>query len=309
PRDIVRRGEDARFYDALRGVADELAGAVQSALTYARAQTGLDEIEPTGYHLCGGGARLDGLREYLEAAWATPVRWLDLGGWLARAQQVADPPSPFGVALGLALAAAEPQALALRLLPEAMERQQRFWRRTAFAAAAALLALLAVGVDAVGVMGEQRTQQAHLAALRDAVRESDEAAARIQQQMQRIEDVRRKAMLAADRARPNAVVLRTLDVLRRAAPAGITIESLRATAEAARPSGAGPARVVLTLKGVVERRGTATTRQELDRFAARLRGEPLRASIDRARTVGEATPDRAAFEIVLAPSPAPAESP
>jgi Tfp pilus assembly PilM family ATPase len=318
--------EDARFYQALLGVATRLSGAVQSTLSYARAQTELRELEPTCYYLAGGGARLDGLREHLASVLGKPVRWLDLGGWLAGAQAVAEPPSPYGVALGLALAAADPTAFALRLLPERMQRRRQFWSRGVFALAAAAMVLLAVVASLLGTLRERRRSREALAALRTAIGKARDAEARIERQRRRFEDTRRKANLLADQARGNFLLLRTLDALRHAASEAIAITSLTFATAPARdsPPGEEPARVAFLIKGVATQRGAAdagggaaafdSPLRGLDAFVRRLRGAPILASPLRQRGrspvstplrgPGTPTGNRVDFEITFSPSDA-----
>lgn len=305
PREIRDDGtEDARFYKAILEVADELSGAVQSTLSYARAQTGVADLEPERYYLAGGGARLDGLREHLQAALGRPVRWLDLGGWLAGGQQVAEPPSPYGVALGLALAAADPKAFALRLMPQWQRRRGQFWGKGVYAVAAAAMVLLAIVAHLLGTLREERNLREELATLTKLVQSAAAAEKRMAGQRREIEDLQRKIALLGDPPRANALLLRTLDELRRAAPEAITLGSLRFASEPGLPPGQRPARVSFTVRGAAERRGTADAGAELEAFVARLRGEPLRAGRLKQRRTGTPTPGRVDFEITFSPSDA-----
>jgi cell division ATPase FtsA len=305
----AKPSEEAHLPAALLRVATELSGAVQAAALQARIQTGLGDLDPERYYLVGSAARLDGLREHLQAALGRPVRWLDLGGWLAGGQAVAEPPSPYAVALGLALAAADPDAFALRLVPERTRRRQQFWRRGIYALVAAALVSLAIAAHLVGTLREERTRRAELAALADSLQQARDAEQRIEQQCRRIEALHRQAARLADQARANGVLLRTLDALRRAVPDSVSLRSLTFAANPDPPQGAGRARLAFTLMGAAAQRGTADAREELDAFVRRLEAEPLRATALPPKHLGAPAAERVDFELTFYPSEAPAAMP
>ena len=311
PDEIARHtGHEAEFYDVLAAVAGQLVRALHSTVMFARTQTKLTDMDVRGYYLCGGGARLRGLREHLAEGLGRPVEWLDLVAGASRAESIADPPSAYGVAVGLAIAAATPGAFALRLLPTRVARRRRFRRRGVFAWVGALLALLVVGASALGTVHDWRTTRDRLAALEAGVKAAEKEDGRCEDQRRQLEDRRRKIRLLGDQARANAAVLRTLDALRQQTPDAIRVRSVRFTCDrggaaqggAAPASGEAPARLTFVLKGVATKRGALDASEELDEFVRLLRGAPILAKPLRQTRLGTPTGGRVDFEIVLSPS-------
>jgi Tfp pilus assembly PilM family ATPase/Tfp pilus assembly protein PilN len=300
--EIAERPEEADFFGGLRRAADGLAEAIQSTFSYARAQIGLADLEPNRVYLAGGGARLDGLREHLERALSKPVQWLDLGGWLggqaAGRESVTEPPSPFGVALGLALTAADPNAFTLRLLPQQQRRKQRFWHRGVYAAAAAALVLLAIAASAAGILHQRSIARQELAALEQAIEDASEAETRLDNLRDRVEELHRQAALLADQARPNGMLLRTLDELRRALPNGVSLASLSFAPD---PDLRRGSQAAITLRGAAQRREGAAPEDLLQAFLHRLRSAPLTAQGLRLRRT-ESAASRVSFEITFSPA-------
>ena len=305
PEEIAKyAGQEAEFYDALLGVAGQLAGSVQSTLMFARTQTKLTELEPSCYYLCGGGARLAGLREHLASALGKPVEWLDVGAGLARADAAAEQPSPYAVALGLALAAASPDAFALRLLPERIRRRRHFCRKGVFAWAAAAMALLAVVVGVIGNVHNWRAARDALASVRQGIEAAGKESSRSEEARREIEDRRRKITLLADQVRADALLVRTLRALEQHTPDAVTITVLRHGAARGRaaPTGEAPAQFTFHIEGVAAKRGALDPSEELDEFRRRLKGPPLAATAFRERRT--AMGDRIEVQIDFTPSEA-----
>jgi hypothetical protein len=97
-------------------------------------------------YLSGGGARLNGLREYLEKKTNKIVQVLDISSGLdlrkldaASARCFEGEVPDMAVALGLAIIDADPSSFHFRLLPEKIVQQRVFWRKTVFATAAGVV--------------------------------------------------------------------------------------------------------------------------------------------------------------------------
>src|SRR5581483_7643371 len=131
--------------------ADNIAGAVRSSITFCRTQTKMTKLDYSRIILCGGGARLNGLREYLEKKIGKPVQMLDLYNQLdlrkldAASARCFEGDSPdMSVALGLAIVDADPAAFHFSLIPETVVRKRMFWQKTVYGIAAGVV--LAAGV-------------------------------------------------------------------------------------------------------------------------------------------------------------------
>jgi type IV pilus assembly protein PilM len=144
----VSSPQEQQFQAALREGADGVANAVRGAVTFCRTQAKMPRVDYQRIFLSGGGARLQGLAEYLEKKTSRPVKILDLysGLDLRRLDAVSakcfeGQISDMAVALGLAVLDADPEAFHLDLTPQAIRQRRAFWGKTVFAAAAGVVLL------------------------------------------------------------------------------------------------------------------------------------------------------------------------
>lgn len=308
----THRGHEAEFFEVLASVAGQLVRSVQSTLMFARTQTKLLALEPSRYYLCGGGSRLKGLREYLAEGLGKPVEWLDAETAAKGSAAVAEKPSVYGVALGLAMVAASPEAFGLRLAPERVRQRRRFRRKGLFGYAAALLALLVVGVSLLGTWRGWRTARDEAVAAEAAIAEAETQDKLFEAQRTTLEDRRRKLHLLGDKVRANALLLRALGVLKRQTPEAVHLDSVwfgpeRSRAQSAAlgaPTGESPARFTFVVKGVARKLRALDASQELDAFVALLNGPPIAARPLRQTRRAAASGDEISFEIVFSPSEA-----
>jgi len=140
---------ELQFQTALRKGAENIAGAIRSSIMFCRTQARLPKLDYNRVVLSGGGARLNGLREYLEKKIGRPVQVLDLSTGLdmrkldaASAQCFEGEVPDMAVALGLAIIDADPSAIHFAMLPEKVVKQRRFWRKTVFGIAAGVVLML-----------------------------------------------------------------------------------------------------------------------------------------------------------------------
>ena len=131
-------------------MADNIAGAIRSSLVFCRTQARLPKLDYQRIYLSGGGARLNGLREYLEKKTGKPVQMLDLAGGIslrkldaAAAAQCFEGEAPaMTVALGLAVIDADARSFHFKLVPEALVKKRLFWSKTVYGLAAGVLLLV-----------------------------------------------------------------------------------------------------------------------------------------------------------------------
>ena len=143
--------QEQSFQPALKEGADAIAGAIRSSVMFCRTQARLSKLDYQRVFISGGGARLNGLREYLEKKVGRPVQILDLYSGLdlrkldaASARCFEGDVPDMAVALGLAIIDAVPGSFHFSLLPEKLVKKQIFWNKTAFGIAAAVV--MAVGL-------------------------------------------------------------------------------------------------------------------------------------------------------------------
>ena len=162
-------GQAEKVTMAAGGAAGSLTAAIQSSLAFCKAQTKIADLRLDKVLLCGGGARLRGLRGMLREALRAPVELfdpfanLDLSALPADdAEQLQAMRHEAVVALGLAVGRLDDTLYALEILPEAVRRRQRFQQRTIWNVLA--------GVVVVGLLVLQAVRaKEDLAAAQDAV--------------------------------------------------------------------------------------------------------------------------------------------
>ena len=154
--------QDLQFQKALQEGADVIANAIRSSIMFSRTQAKLPKLDYQRVFLSGGGARLNGLREYLEAKVKRPVQVLDLYTSLDLRKLDAQSAKCFEgdvpdmtVALGLAVIDAQPRCFHFNLLPEPIVRRRIFWNKTVWAAAAGVVLML-------GLLGPRKVSQVAL---------------------------------------------------------------------------------------------------------------------------------------------------
>lgn len=245
---------------AVRTAAGQLSSVVESSIKFARVQLKEPTLKPTRCLLSGGGARLKGLREYLQGSLGIPVEWnepfkaLDCSGLpedVARGLQAA--PTDMALALGLALAGS-PRGAAVRLslLPTGQKqaRVQRRQRILTIAAAAIYLAGLTTLV--VAARRDRAQAQEELDQTQQRLREYGE-------KVQEFEALRRKqarreaqAGLLQNEVLVGRAAIESISRLQRLLPAGMWVSSISLDRSAA-PEGEAPcAGVELKILGLAD---------------------------------------------------------
>jgi len=143
--------QELMFQSALKEGAENISGAIRSSVMFCRTQAKMPKLDYQRVIISGGGARLAGLREYLEKKIGRPVQVMDLSSGLDLRKMDAVSAKCFEgevpdmtIALGLAIVDADPDCFHFALLPEKVKQKQIFWRKTVFGIGAA--ALVALGV-------------------------------------------------------------------------------------------------------------------------------------------------------------------
>jgi type IV pilus assembly protein PilM len=165
---------------AVRSGASQIAGTIQSSLSFARGQLGEKDLSVDKIYLSGGGARLRGLSQYLQSALKIPVEILDpfkgvdLGPF-AEEPELQVRPSDLTAALGLAQISADTKSSAstLSILPDSIKVRRNFFQGPAFLVAAGIV--MAVGLVAVTTAAVIRRSKASAAlkTFQDETREVD----------------------------------------------------------------------------------------------------------------------------------------
>ncbi|TDJ71521.1 MAG: hypothetical protein E2O39_08175 [Planctomycetota bacterium] len=137
---------------AILGAAGQLLSLLQSTVLFCKSQVKIGGLKIDRVLLCGGGAALDGLPEYLAAGMGVPAEHFDpfrVVDTSALAPEAASELDGYKlesvVALGLATMASDPDAYSLEILPRSLARKREFWGGTAWLVAAAVFAVLYLG--------------------------------------------------------------------------------------------------------------------------------------------------------------------
>ncbi|MEO6596981.1 MAG: pilus assembly protein PilM [Planctomycetota bacterium] len=145
-------GQAEKVTMAASGAATSITSAIQSSLSFCKAQTKIADLRLDKVLVAGGGARLRGLRGLLRENLRCPVELydpfanLDLSALPADdAEQLQAMRHEAVVALGLAVGRIDDSLYSLEILPEAVRKRQRFQQRTVWN--------IAAGAVLVGVLG------------------------------------------------------------------------------------------------------------------------------------------------------------
>jgi len=146
-------GQAEKVTMAAMGAASSIPAAINSSLSFCKAQTKIQDLRLDKVLICGGGARLRGLRSLLRENLRCPVEHFDPFANLDLsalppddAEQLAQMRHEAVIALGLAVGRLDDSLYALEILPESVRKKQRFQQRTIFNI---LAAVLVVGVLAL----------------------------------------------------------------------------------------------------------------------------------------------------------------
>jgi len=163
--------------NALKEGAENIAGAIRSALMMCRTQAKMPKLDYNRLYICGGGAKIKGLPAYLEKKLNKPVQVLDIGSAIdarkldaASAKCFEGEVTDMSVALGLAICDADPDAFQMALVPEKIVKIRTFLRKTVFgiAAGVVLVASLIPAWNNAGAAVEATQQQVEFYTAKDA---------------------------------------------------------------------------------------------------------------------------------------------
>ncbi len=144
-------GQAEKVTLAATAAAGSISAAIQSSLSFCKAQTKIADLRLDRVLLSGGGSRLRGIRGFLREVMRCPVELfdpfanLDLSGLpAADAEQLAAMRHEAVVALGLCVGRLDDTLYSLEILPEGVRKAQRFRQRTIWNVLAGVLVLVAL---------------------------------------------------------------------------------------------------------------------------------------------------------------------
>lgn len=138
-RGNYKSGQAEKVTMAAASAATSIPAAINSSLSFCKAQTKISDLRLDKVLVCGGGARLRGLRGLLRESLRCPVELFDpfANADLSAlspddAEQLEQMRHEAVVALGLAVGRLDDTLYSLEILPEAVRKKQRFQQRTIF---------------------------------------------------------------------------------------------------------------------------------------------------------------------------------
>jgi len=141
---------------AMAAPAGQILSLLQSVVLFAKSQVKLSTLRLDRVFICGGGAALKGLPEYLAQGLSVPVELFDpfLVVDVSKlspdtAELLEDHKLEAVTALGLATTASDSNAYGIEILPEKVRKRREFMGGQAFLIAAAILAMIYLGVRTV----------------------------------------------------------------------------------------------------------------------------------------------------------------
>lgn len=264
---------------SLLGAAGQILSLLQSTVLFCKSQIRVANLRVDRVLLCGGGAALDGLCEYLGNGMNVPVepfdpfRVVDTSALDAESAAALDRSRLESVvALGLATMASDPDAYSIEILPAAVRARREFLGGTLFAIAAGVLAAGFLGYVGWQTSSRLADVDGQLATLDGQYRRA------VGTDRQTRELLDRNAELAATASELQAVagsgeqLARALEHLEARLPEGFWIEKLTSLRRADEALGVArdAERPILHLEGRA-REGTESIATLLDGFVSGLR--------------------------------------
>jgi type IV pilus assembly protein PilM len=267
--------------------AGAIAAAIQSSLSFCKAQTKIADLKLDRVLLTGGGARLRGLRGMLREILRCPVEQFDpfanadLSALPAADQeQLTAMRHEAVVALGLAVGRLDDSLYSLEILPEAVKKRLRFQQRTVWNLLAGALAAVVLVLVGMASKAEAEATQSRVATLRrkqNAVTNVHQSAAKA------IEENKKQRALVehlAAQATPGAVLLRTVRAVAERLPSQLWATRIEVTPAATSGAGANQKRrTTLVLEGLGKEIDGVDASSVYDTFYKQLRAELDKAGL------------------------------
>jgi type IV pilus assembly protein PilM len=275
-------GQAEKVTMAAVGAAGSITAAIQSSLSFCKAQTKIADLRLDKVLLCGGGARLRGVRGMLREALRCPIELfdpfanLDLSALPAGdAEQLQAMRYEAVVALGLAVGRLDDTLYSLEILPEAVKRRQRFLQRTVWNLVAGALALGVLGLQAVQLKEQTAAAETATASLRRQIGAISAVHTEAQAAIEANKVERALVDHLASQALPLHGTLRVVRALGTHLPEQLWIRKLEVGAAAA---GGGKKRPVVTVEGAgKELNGVEVGRVFSEGFYGKFKADPLLA--------------------------------
>lgn len=266
---------------AIAGAAGQLQSLLQSTVLFCKSQLKIQGLKIDRVALCGGGAALTGLPQWLSNTMSVPVELFDAVRVLdtsALEQEAAESLEEYKleavVALGLATMTSDPEGYSIEILPDHLRKKREFWGGTAFLVASAVLAVLYLGYNAFITnqrLGETETKVSKLS--RD-VKKANRTDAETVELLDRNAQLEESALELQALLGSGEQLVRTLEMLDARMPEEFWISNMESGWSFDEELGVERAleRPILRLEGKA-RQGTTSMASLYERFLAAVRDE------------------------------------
>lgn len=312
-RGNYKSGQAEKVTMAAMSAATSIPAAINSSLSFCKAQTKIADLRIDKVLVCGGGARLRGLRGLLRENLRCPVELfdpfanLDLSALSPEdAEQLQQMRHEAVVALGLAVGMLDDTLYSLEILPEAVRKKQQFQQRTVFniLAGVVIAVLLFFKMDHIKkqAAADQSAATAKARKLANATRTHNETEELVQQ------NTEHKQVIAylKKRALPLHGVLRVQRSVTQHLAPQLWIEKLEVGGGRSR-GGVSSAPQVKVDVAAKELNGVEPLKVLVD-FSTKFKADPAMTGIGAVAMVDRKSPDsakRVGFTVDLDPPPPP----
>ncbi len=224
----LNSAQELQVQKSLAEGADGIAGAIRAAVMFCRTQAKLPKLDYQRVYLSGGGARLKGLKEYLEQKSKRPVQVLDLYSSLDLRKMGGEGAKYFdgeipdmAVAVGLAALDADPSGFHFKLLPENLQKSREFWGKTAFAAAGAVVLMSGLYLPYSYAQSEAAQAQAKMATHDAAAKKQTQLVKDFNKRQAALQQSGRLVDYYARQSRSGQIYLKLFAQIRDQAPEGM----------------------------------------------------------------------------------------
>ncbi len=264
---------------ALQTGAEQLTQVLSSSIKFCQVKTRISKLEPSQYILSGGGARLNGLAEFIATQTRKDVLLLDTSDALTTDKLPADALEnyqdglTYAIAVGAAQVAADP-AFSLQIVSRSMRKSQSFYSQTLvmmLAVAAAGILLMLAGFATNGQLQAETRRDQELSGLFEQYTERKEKL--VQLDLQR-KDLEKKLLEINRRVKPGSRYFRTLSLIQRILPEPMWLKKIQL-----KQGKDKNAPLYLEITGVVEE-SSLTLGEVESEFLEALKADPVIARVE-----------------------------
>lgn len=217
---------------AVLGAAGQIPSMLQSTVMFCKTQTKVPDLKLSRVLLCGGGARMRGLPEYLGGALGAPVEIFDpfeeadLSALTdAEARDLDERRLESVVALGLAISAADPAAYSIEILPKEIQKKREFASKGLYLWLGAAAIALFLGADLLVTRSRALGSMDRASRLHRQNEQRKKVDKQVADLLEEIKTLSKRAQILEQKAGVSSALAQTLRMLRAGLPGELWITS------------------------------------------------------------------------------------